>query len=84
MVKISGYDPLKIGTQTINAEYVSFILPFEINVIQKSVAKTSIMSAPKKMVYFETEELDLSGGALYVLYDNGTDETISLDNPDCV
>lgn len=81
MVKISGYDPLKIGTQTINAEYVSFILPFEINVIQKSVAKTSIMSAPQKMVYFETEELDLSGGALYVLYDNGTDETISLDNP---
>ena len=76
---ISGYDPNKVGKQTVTAEYEGKTFTFEVNVIAKSATAIALTTAPAKSEYVQGEEFAADGGVITVSFNNGTTSTVALD-----
>jgi hypothetical protein len=76
--EISGYDPTKIGEQTLNVVYENLETSFKVTVTAKPVASITITTLPTKLEYIQGESLSLNGGKLEVTYTDQTKETIDL------
>ena len=76
--EISGYDPTKIGEQTLKVVYEKLETSFNVTVTAKPVASIAITTLPTKLEYIQGESLSLKGGELEVTYTDKTKETIEL------
>ena len=75
---VLGFDSNKVGKHILTVKYGEFTDTFEIEVMAKAI-KAIEVTAPDKTEYLkETEELDLTGGKLKLVYNNGTSEEIDL------
>lgn len=70
---VSGYDSAKTGNQTLTISYNGLTVSLPVTVAKKSISGINITSLPDKLYYCNDEtELDLTGFAVEMLYDNGT------------
>lgn len=74
--KVSGYDPNKIGTQTVTVTYNGKTATFQVTVRAKQLTSIRITDYPETVEYFCGEEFDPTGLVLKLSYDNGTTESI--------
>lgn len=73
---ISGYDPTKLGKQTVTVTVEGFTSTIEVNVVDYVVGIE--LTAPTKSLYIVKEELDLTGGSVKVTMASGAVETKTL------
>ena len=76
-LQITGYDSTKTGNQTITVTYQGKQTTFQIT-IEENVAEISIKNNPLKTIYLKGEDLDLTDGAITVVYSNGTTSSIPM------
>ncbi len=75
-----GYDSNEVGIQTITVEYLGLQTTFEVTVKKADNTPTDIIIShyPTTTVYFTGQSLDLSGGEITVLFDNGDNTIVNL------
>ncbi len=72
-------ETLRQGMPHVIAEYQGKTVEIPIHVQQRMIESISIATLPEKLKYKENQEmLDVSGGKLLVLYQNGTAETVDM------
>ena len=74
------YDRNQVGLQTVYLTYggKTSADSFELNVLAKSIVSIDITNLPTKTTYVQGQPIDLSGGTLHIVYNNHTDETVSM------
>jgi surface protein len=80
--KIAGFDPNKVGSQTVAMEYEGKTFTFDVVVKAKTATSIALTTMPSKVEYEQGEEFAAAGGVITISYDNGTQSTVSLDNAD--
>nr|MCR4586710.1 bacterial Ig-like domain-containing protein [Lachnospiraceae bacterium] len=75
---ISGYDKTKAGEQTVTVTYGGKTATFKVTVLAKTVSRIEIAATPTKLVYDYNGELDITGGKIKVIFNNGESETINM------
>ena len=70
--QVSGYDPNKIGTQTVTVNYNGKTATFQVTVRAKQLTGIQIADYPDTVEYFCGDKLDTTGLKLKLFYDNGT------------
>ena len=76
---VSGFDSSKIGSQTLTVTYEGYRVTFNITVSQKSISSIDVNQIPVKRLYLEGKDLlDLTGGTVFVYYNNGSKEEFEL------
>jgi hypothetical protein len=78
---ISGFDLNTVGEQTVTVSYGGKETAFTAWVTEKQVVST-VLTPPTKTSYIEKNMADLAGAKVTVNYDNGTEETITVDPSD--
>lgn len=71
---VSGYDPNKVGKQTVTVTYNGFSATFEVTVKAKSLTAFTFASYPDQLEYFCGESFNSAGMVLKISYNNGTVE----------
>lgn len=80
------YDKDEVGAQSVYvrlSNYKEYYYLFDIiitNDNEKVITELNLVSTPKKMEYLLGEELDLTGGAIEIVYSDGTSETYRMNN----
>ncbi len=74
---VSGYDPNKIGKQTVTVTYNGKKATFTVTVRAKSLTGIQILDYPQTMEYFCGQPFSTDGLRLKLSYDNGTTETVT-------
>lgn len=76
---ISPFDNNAVGTQYITVTYNGFSDTFSVLVLSKTLISIEIKTLPQKLQYTEgKDELDVKGGEIALIYDNGTTEIIPM------
>ena len=76
---ITGYDPNRLGSQTLTVTYKEFTATFDIQVSKKPIAtKILLKSMPTNPKYVQGTKFDLSGAAISVIYDNGEAKVVDI------
>ena len=86
-VIVSGFDNSKIGKNTLTINYRGKEVNFDVNIIEKPkvvINDASILKKPNKLKYKKGEPLDLSGGTITLIYSDGTNKVIGMDDTDLV
>ena len=78
---IDGYNKNTVGMQTITVKYGDKTDEFEITV-KNDITDIVISSVPDKLTYEKGNELDLTGGKIKVIYENGETEEIDMNSAD--
>lgn len=79
-VKVTGFDNTQKGSREVIVTYENYINAFKVNIIEKKSAIV-VEEKPLKQTYsVNSEKLDLTGGFLTIIKEDGTKENISLDN----
>lgn len=77
----SGFDNSKVGKNTINIKYGNFSKSFDINIIECKINSIKINKSPSLTTYIQnTNEIDLSGGSISVIYSDTYSEIIEMTN----
>lgn len=80
-VHISGFNNKNVGLNTINVEYLGKTTTFDVNIIQKQISRIYLSDMPTKIDYIQNyESLEKDGGYITVIYNDESDEKISLTN----
>lgn len=74
--EVSGYDPNKIGTQTLTVTYNGKTATFKVEVRAKQLTSIQIVDYPDTLEYFCGEEFDSTGLKVRLYYDNDTSEVV--------
>ena len=78
---VDGYDSGCIGTQTLTVTYKEFTATFDIEVSKKPVAtEIALKSEPDNTKYVKGTKFDLSGAEISVIYDNGDEKAVAVDD----
>lgn len=78
---ISGFDNTVIGTQKLTVNYKGKVIDYEINIVTKKIIDMNIYQNPTKMVYIQNYDvLDMTGGKLYLQYNDNTNTVIDITN----
>ena len=78
---VSGFDNTTLGTKKLTVKYQGKVLNYDINVVSKKVIDISIYKKPTNMVYVQNYgTLDVTGGQLYVRYNDNTNTVIDMTN----
>ena len=78
---LSGFDSETEGGKTVTVSYRGFTDDFTVQVQKKPViTEIKITQQPYKTVYDLGEELDVTGLTVKAVYDNDTEETVSLSD----
>lgn len=76
---LTGYDPNRLGSQTLTVTYKEFTATFDIQVSKKPIAtKILLKSMPTNSKYVQGTKFDLSGSAISVIYDNGETKVVDI------
>ena len=76
---VTGFDNGHVGKKKLTVTYEGLKTSFEIWITQKSILSISMKTLPEKREYLQNqEELDVTGGQLFVAYNNDTHEVIGL------
>ena len=75
-VKVTGFDPKKIGSQTITVKYEGETKTFPV-VVEENAISIKIVEYPKQN-YEYGEQLDITGGKIEVTRENGDKEIIPM------
>ena len=68
---VNGFDNSVLGVQTVTIEYEGFEVTFEVTIIEANVIGIAGIDEPIKTTYYKNEEIDLTGGIIYVEYNDG-------------
>lgn len=80
----SGYDAGRVGQQEINVRYVFadgevINALFNVTVSERRISSVSIRTLPTRNVYYlGDEDVSLSGGEIFITYNNGYTETLPM------
>ena len=79
----SGYDATKLGSQTVTVvgflEGVEYTSSFVVSVTERELIGIEVTTAPTKQIYYIGDSaLDLTGGELFLKYNSGYSEYISM------
>lgn len=77
--KVSGYDPMKLGTQKLGVIYLQHETSFEVSVIEKPAKSIAVSTLPKS-VYVEGDSFSADGGVITITYDGGATGESDLKN----
>ena len=82
-VTVHGYDKSKIGEQVLTVEYGGKTTQITVVIKQKEenpieVKEIRVKTQPKRAKYTQGEELDLTGGVIFVLYTDGKTDEIEM------
>lgn len=82
-VIVHGYDKSKIGEQVLTVEYGGKTTQITVVIKQKEenpieVKEIRVKTQPKRAKYTQGEELDLTGGVIFVLYTDGKTDEIEM------
>ena len=78
---VSGFDNTVVGTKELTVKYQGKVLTYDINIVSKKVIDISIYKKPTNMVYVQNYgTLDVTGGQLYVLYNDNSSSVIDMTN----
>lgn len=76
---VSGFDNEKVGRQTLTVNYGGKTTVFEVEVIAKTLVSVTVKDKPAKLTYRENKDkLDVTGGTLFLEYNNGKSETVDM------
>ncbi len=78
---VSGFDPDKIGKQTLTVTYNGFKTTFTVTVKAKSPVSFTIYDYPERTEYYCGDAFDPFGLSIKVLYNNGTEAIIDHNDP---
>lgn len=78
---LSGYDTSKPGVQTVTVTYAGKTAEFKITVEAKSLTGIEITHRPDKLIYYQGDNLDITGMVITAFYNNNTSEFVN--NDDC-
>ena len=77
-VSVSGYDPTKIGKQTLSVAYGEKETSFDVTVLEKTIVSIAVTTSPYKNIYTKGERFDPEDGEITVKYINGDKEIVEL------
>ncbi len=76
---VMGFDNTIIGVKKLTVKYQGKILDYDINIVSKKIVDISIYKKPNKDVYIQNYGvLDVTGGQLYVQYNDNSSNVIDL------
>ena len=78
---VTGYDKDTLGEQTITITYGKKTLTYKVKV-KNDVEEIIISKVPEKLIYEIDDDLDVTGGKIKVVYENGESEEIDMDEDD--
>lgn len=73
---VEGYEPYRLGEQTISIRYQNWIIPLTVNVVRR-VSSLTMTKAPTQTVYIRGEAPVIRGLQLDVVYADGGRETLT-------
>jgi len=77
--KVSGYDPMKLGTQKLSVIYLQNETSFEVKVVEKPAQSIAVTTLPK-VLYVEGDAFTAEGGIITITYDGGSKGESNLTN----
>ena len=83
-IKVTGFDSTQPGTKTLTIKYSEKTATFDVQVELVSLSTISIEQYPDKMSYLLEEELNLSGGILKKVYNDSSEQLISMTDSSVV
>ena len=78
---IDGYNKNNVGKQTITVKYGDKTDEFEITV-KNDITDIVISNVPDKLIYEKGKSLDLTGGKVKIIYENGENEELEMKASD--
>ena len=78
---ITGYDKNTLGEQVITVTYEGKTTTFKVTV-KNDVIDVVIVNIPNQIIYEKGKDLDLSGGKVKVVYENGKTEELEMKSAD--
>ena len=78
---ITGYDKNTLGEQVITVTYEGKTTTFKVTV-KNDVIDVVIVNIPNQIIYEKGKDLDLSGGKVKVVYENGETEELEMKSAD--
>lgn len=79
---IEGFDPYSEGAQIIRVSCMGFVATFTVRVKEQdsepAIIGISILTPPDKTEYYEGELLNVSGGSINLIYDDGSTTNLPL------
>ena len=82
-VTVTGYDKTIIGEQEVIITYKEKTTKFNVKVTN-NIESIQIIETPNKVQYIKGAELDLTGGKISVIYEDGTKEEIEITDPQVI
>ena len=80
-VKATGFNNSNVGKNTITLEYQGKTTTFDVNITENNVSSISVEKNPTKMNYIhESENLDLTGGQIKVVYSDSHTDIVDMTN----
>ena len=79
---VSGYNPTKVGEQTITVTYAGKKVTFKVTVKAQEdvITEIAVKTKPSKLNYVYGEAIDTKGGVLTVTYKSGKTENVNMSN----
>ena len=75
---VSGYNPQKTGSQKITVAYQGFTTSFTVTVSAKKATGIEMKSYPNTTDYYVGDSLSLTGGSIYLVYNDGSKTAVTL------
>ena len=75
--ELSGYDPQKLGTQTVTVSYEGKTAGFTVTVLENVVTALTLTRKPNKLSYLQNEAFDPTGMVVTATYLDGTQKTVT-------
>lgn len=76
---VMGFDNTIIGVKKLTVKYQGKVLDYDVNIVSKKIVDISIYKKPNKDVYIQNYGvLDVTGGQLYVQYNDNSSNVIDL------
>ena len=76
-VQINGFDASTPGNKIVTVTYQDKTAAFEVEIIEKEVTNIKV-TQPTNIQYIEGQEIDLTGGKIIAVYNDGSSEIIDL------
>ncbi|NMP36786.1 MAG: leucine-rich repeat protein [Clostridiales bacterium] len=77
---VTGFNPLKVGKQTVTVSYGGFDSSFDVTVKARTLDRIEVISPPTKTEYILGETLDLDGMIVIAYFDNGTTAVLAPES----
>ncbi len=75
---ISGFSTEEIGAKTATVTYLGRTFDLEITTLNSKVTSLKIHKTPNKTSYNQDETLDVTGGRVYIVYEDGSEDVLDL------